>query len=252
MSRFTDKVVLVTGGGTGIGQAAALAFGREGASVVVAGRRASEGEKTVALLKEQGAQAYFIPTDVTVEAEVARLVEEIVARSGRLDIAFNNAGHEGTRGAVSELSEADWNAALAVNLTGVWLCMKYELQQMQKQQSGSIVNMATNLAYVGKAGMGAYSAAKAGVLALTRVAALENVQSGIRINAVSPGPVGTPMAVRLFGSLENQRKLVGGANPSGRPAYPEEVASAVLWLSAPEASYVVGQDIVIDGGTVIQ
>jgi NAD(P)-dependent dehydrogenase (short-subunit alcohol dehydrogenase family) len=252
MSRFTDQTVLVTGGGTGIGQATALAFAREGATVVIAGRRAQIGEKTVTLLKAQGAEASFITTDVTTEAGVASLLEQISARYGRLNIAFNNAGHEGKPGPVAEQSEADWDATIDVNLKGIWLCMKYEIQQMLTQGNGVIVNMASNIAYVGVPQMGVYSAAKAGVLTLTRVAALETIKSGIRINAVSPGAVGTPMAERSFGSLENQQKFFAPFYPIGRVGSPEEIAAAVLWLSSPESSFVVGQDIVIDGGFIIQ
>jgi NAD(P)-dependent dehydrogenase (short-subunit alcohol dehydrogenase family) len=252
MSRFEDKIVLVTGGATGIGQAAALAFAREGAKVVIAGRRVNEGEKAVDQLKAVGAEGYFVQTDVTIEVEVARLLETINTRYGRLDVAFNNAGHEGKQAVVSELDEAAWDEVVTVNFKGTWLCMKHEIQQMRKQGGGSIVNIATNLAYVGRPGTGAYSAAKAGVLALSRIAALENIQAGVRINVVSPGPVGTPMAERLFGSLENQRKRLETVSPLGRAGKPEEIAAAVLWLSSPEASYVVGQDIVLDGGINIQ
>src|SRR5882672_2686051 len=230
MSRFTNQTVLVTGGGTGIGQTTALAFAREGATVVIASRRAQIGEKTVSLLKAQGVDAGFIQADVTDEADVAHLLKQVISRYGRLDIAFNNAGYEGAQGAVAELSEAEWNATMSVNLKGTWLSMKYEIQQMFKQGNGVIVNMAANLAYVGMPQMGAYSAAKAGILALTRVAALETIKSNIRINAVSPGAVGTPMAERMFGSLENQQKLIGHFHPIGRVGSPEEIASAVLWL----------------------
>lgn len=252
MNRFSDKIVLITGGSTGIGLATAQAFAREGAIPVIASRRADEGEKIVALIQAQRAKASFLQTDVTIEAEVSRLFEQIVAHYGRLDIAFNNAGHEGIRGPVSELTETDWDGTIDVNLKGIWLSMKYEIQQMLAQGSGVIVNMAANLAYVGMPQMGAYSAAKAGVLALTRVAALETIRSGVRINAVSPGPVGTPMAERLFGSLENLQQQLGSVVPLGRAGTPEEVAAAVLWLSSPEASFVVGQDIVLDGGLLIQ
>jgi len=198
MNRFTDKIVLITGGSTGIGLAAALAFAREEATPIIASRRVDEGEKIVALLQAQGAKASFLQTDITIEAEVSHLFEQIMARYGRLDIAFNNAGYEGTRSAVNELPETDWDTTINANLEGTWLCMKYEIQQMLAQGSGVIVNMAANLAYVGLPQMGAYSAAKAGVLALTRVAALETIRSGVRINAVSPGPVGTPMAVNVI------------------------------------------------------
>jgi NAD(P)-dependent dehydrogenase (short-subunit alcohol dehydrogenase family) len=252
MNRFSDRIVLITGGSAGIGLATAEAFAREGATLVIASRRADAGEKVVALLQSQGARASFLQTDVTIEAEVKRLLEQIIDRYGRLDIAFNNAGHEGARGAVHELSETDWDATIEGNLKGTWLSMKYEIQQMLTQRSGVIVNMATALAYVGLPEGGPYGAAKAGILALTRVAALETIRSGIRINAVSPGPVGTSMAERLFGSLENQQHALGSVIPIGRAGTPEEVAAAVLWLSSPEAAFMGGQDIGIDGGSIIQ
>jgi NAD(P)-dependent dehydrogenase (short-subunit alcohol dehydrogenase family) len=252
MNRFSGKIVLITGGSTGIGLATAEAFAREGAIPVIASRRADVGEKIVALLQLQGAKASFFQTDVSIEAEVKRLLEQIIARYGRLDIAFNNAGQEGTRGAVNEMSETDWDATIGVNLKGTWLSMKYEIQQMLAQGRGVIVNIAANLAYVGLPQMGAYSAAKAGILALTRVAALETIGSGIRINAVSPGPVGTPMAERVFGSLENQQHVLSSVIPIGRAGLPEEIAEAVLWLSSSEASFMVGQDIILDGGLLIQ
>jgi NAD(P)-dependent dehydrogenase (short-subunit alcohol dehydrogenase family) len=252
MKRFADKIVLITGGSTGIGQATALAFAREGAIVVIAGRRAQAGEETVALLKAEKAEACFIQTDVTVETDVARLLEQIVARYGRLDIAFNNAGSVGG-GPITELSEAVWDETIAINLKGTWLSMKYEIQQMLTQRSGTIVNMSSNIGgHIARPMMAPYAAAKAGVLALTQVAALEHIKSGIRINAVSPGPIRTPLSRRGAETDEERDQRVAQTLPIGRVGLPEEVADAVLWLCSSASTFVVGHDIVLDGGFSIQ
>ena len=252
MERFADKIVLITGGSTGIGLATAQAFAREGATVVITGRRTQAGEEAVTLLKAQGAEAYFIQADISVEADAARLLQEIISRYGRLDIAFNNAGSVGG-GPLVEMSEAVWDETIAVNLKGTWLSMKYEIQQMLTQDGGIIVNMASNLgAHVVRPMIAPYAAAKAGVLALTQVAALEYIQSNIRINAVSPGPIRTPTSRRGSETDEERDRRVASALPIGRVGLPEEVANAVLWLSSPEASFVVGHDIVLDGGFTIQ
>ncbi|GHO61202.1 short-chain dehydrogenase [Ktedonobacter sp. SOSP1-52] len=252
IKRFADNIVLVTGGSTGIGQATALAFAREGAKVVITSRQRHAGEKTAALLKAEQGDACFIQADVTVEADMARLLEQIVARYDRLDIAFNNAGSVGT-GAITEIKEALWDETIASNLKGTWLSMKYELQQMLTQGSGTIVNMSSNLGgHVARPMMAPYAAAKAGVLALTQVAALEYIQSGIRINAVSPGPIRTPLSKRVAETDEERDRRVADTLPIGRIGLPEEVAHAVLWLSSSEASFVVGHDIVLDGGFIIQ
>lgn len=252
MKRFADKIVLITGGSTGIGQATALAFAREGAIVVIAGRRAQVGEETVALLKAEKAEACFIQADVTVEADIARLLEQVVARYGRLDIAFNNAGSVGG-GPITELSEAVWDETIAINLKGTWLSMKYEIQQMLTQGSGTIVNMSSNIGgHIARPMMAPYAAAKAGVLALTQVAALEYIKSGIRINAVSPGPIRTPLSRRETETDDERDQRVAQTLPVGRIGLPEEVADAVLWLSSSASTFVVGHDIVLDGGFSIQ
>lgn len=252
MKSFADKIVLITGGSTGIGQATALAFAREGAIIVIAGRRAQVGEKTVALLKAEAGEACFIQADVTVEADVASLIEQIIARYGRLDIAFNNAGSVGG-GPITELSEAVWDETMAINLKGTWLSMKYEIQQMLTQGSGTIVNMSSNIGgHIARPMMAPYAAAKAGVLALTQVAALEYIKSGIRINAVSPGPIRTPLSKREAETDEERDQRVAQALPIGRVGLPEEVAEAVLWLSSSASSFVVGHDVVLDGGFSIQ
>jgi NAD(P)-dependent dehydrogenase (short-subunit alcohol dehydrogenase family) len=249
MHRFTDKIVLVTGGGSGIGRTTALAFAREGATVIVAGRRANEGEQTVALLKALGAEASFIQTDVTVEADLAHLLEQIVSRYSRLDVAFNNAGYLGQVGPLTELNETAWDQTIDINLKGTWLSMKYELQQMVKQGNGAIVNMSSNIGgHAARAFLAPYAAAKAGILALTQSAALEYIKSGIRINAVSPGPIRTAMSKRAGETDEERDQRIASAAPLGRVGLPEEVANAVLWLSSSEAELLVGRDIVLDGG----
>ncbi|QBD75516.1 SDR family oxidoreductase [Ktedonosporobacter rubrisoli] len=253
MARFEQKIVMITGGSTGIGQVTALAFAREGASVIIAGRRASEGEKTVSHLREQGAQASFIKTDVTVESEVAHLIKEIVASYGRLDIAFNNAGYLGGKGPLIELTETDWDTTLDINLKGTWLSMKYEIRQMLRQGSGIIVNMSSNIGgHVARPMVTPYAVAKAGVRMLTQSAALEYIKSGIRINAVSPGPIRTPMSRQANETDEQRDQRVATSSPLGRVGQPQEVANTVLWLSSPEASLVVGHDIVLDGGFTLQ
>jgi NAD(P)-dependent dehydrogenase (short-subunit alcohol dehydrogenase family) len=253
LQRFVDKIVLVTGGGSGIGQVAARAFAREGASVVVAGRRASEGEKTVALIQADGGTASYIPVDVRNEADVARLIEEIVARYGRLDIALNNAGVF-SLGPLAEATEQTWDTIIDVNLKGTWLSMKYEIQQMLKQpERGTIVNIGSNIGVPGvKPGIAIYAASKAGVQVLTKAAALEYIKHGIRINSVSPGPTKTNMSKRPSETDEEQARRIAESVPLGRIGLPEEIASAILWLSSPEASFAVGHDIVLDGGTTLQ
>jgi len=253
MGRFAQKVVLITGGSTGIGLTTALAFAREGATIVIAGRRVAEGEQAFALLKEQGADVSFIATDVTSKAEVEHLMREIVARYGRLDIAFNNAGTIGVRRDIADVSEEEWDATIAINLKGTWLSMKYEIQQMLIQGCGVIVNMGSNIGVHSVQQMvGAYATAKAGVQTLTKVAALGYIRAGIRINSVSPGPIRTPMSKRSGETDEERDRRVATSLPIGRIGEAEEIANAVLWLSSPEASFVVGHDIVLDGGFTLQ
>ena len=251
MGRFSDKVALVTGAGTGLGKAAALAFAEEGARVVLAGRTAERLTGTAALIEAAGGKALVVTGDVTVEADVARMVRGAVETFGQLDVAFNNAGVI-TRGTVLELQLPQVEQMLAINVTGTWLSMKHEIPAMLARGGGAIVNMASVLGkYKARPGSGIYGAAKAGVLALTEAAALEHAADNIRVNAVSPGMVGGPMS-RLDGEDDAARdSRVAAAMPVGRMGSAEEVAAAVLWLASDDASYVTGRDIVLDGASTL-
>lgn len=246
---FEDRTVLVTGGGSGIGRATALAFAREGARVAVAGRTASTLEETVALVEAEGGQGAALTADVTRGRDVEALVAATAARFGGLDIAVNNVGVSPVRVPVADLSEEDWRWVVDTNLTGVWLSMKYEIARMRQQGGGVIVNVASNIgAHRRAAGATAYAATKAAVSALSRGAALDHAADGIRINAVSPGPVDTPMSSRPGESAEDKAARLRGALPLGRAAAPEEIAAAVLHLASPAAAFTLGTDLVVDGG----
>ncbi|HLX86795.1 MAG TPA: SDR family oxidoreductase [Terriglobales bacterium] len=242
------KVALVTGGTSGIGRETAVLFAKAGAKVVVAGRRAQEGNETVALVSDAGSEGLFVKADVSTSAEVEALVQKAVEKFGRLDIAFNNAGIEGAWVPITIQTEQDFDRTIAINLKGVWLCLKYEIRQMLKQGAGgAIVNMASVAGLVGSAGAATYSATKHGVMGLTKSAALENARKGIRINAVCPAVIETPMADRIFGAPE-MNKFALGLHPVGRFGVPSEVSEAVLWMCSERASFMTGQSLVLDGG----
>jgi NAD(P)-dependent dehydrogenase (short-subunit alcohol dehydrogenase family) len=248
--QMKDKVALVTGGSAGIGRAAALAFAREGAKVVVADVQVAGGQETVRLIGDAGGEAVFVRTDVASPAEVQALVEQAVQRYGRLDCAFNNAGIEGTLAPTAECSEENWNRTLEINLKGVWLCMKAEIAQMLKQGGGAIVNTASVAGLVGFQNLPAYCASKGGVVQLTRTAALEYAKMGIRINAVCPGVIRTAMVERVTGGNPQTEAQFVAMEPVGRMGTPEEVAAAVVWLCSDAASFVTGHPMVVDGGLV--
>lgn len=247
-TEFSGRIALVTGGGSGIGRAAALAFAKEGATVVVAGRSSGPLDETVAMIAERGGRAAAHSADVTIPEEVERLVTQTVANHGGLHIAFNNAGVAVGR-ALVDTSDEDWNRLVAVNLTGVFLTMKHEISHMRTAGGGVIVNTASNIgAHQRRAGMAAYSATKAAVSVLTRGAALDHIGEGVRINAISPGPSETTMSLRPGETEADRAARLKDTNPSGRAATLDEVVDGVLWLCSERSSYVVGHDLVIDGG----
>lgn len=248
-ARFTDKVALVTGGGTGIGQAVARAFAREGAAVVVAGRTRGSLDTTVKLIEDEGGRASAVAADVTRSADLARLVAETTGRYGALDIAVNSAGILTAVGPVGDIDEAQWHHLVAVNLTGTLLSMKHEIAHMRANGGGVIVNIASNLgAHARRAGLGAYVATKAAVSALTRNAALDHIREGIRINSVSPGPTDTEMSLRPGESPADRADRLAAQLPVGRVGTLDEIAAAVLYLASPDAGFAVGTDLVFDGG----
>lgn len=248
MAECDGKVALVTGGTSGIGRETAVLFARKGARVVVAGRRENEGMATVDLIHGAGGEGIFVQTDVSQAFDVKRMVEKTVDVFGGLDYAFNNAGIEGKWVAIVEQTEEDWDQTIDINLKGTWLCLKYELRQMLKQgRAGAIVNNSSVAGFIGSYGVAAYCATKHGVLGLTKSAALEVAKNGIRVNAVCPAVIETPMADRLFG-LPAAQKWAQGLHPMGRFGKPLEVAEAVVWMCSSAASFMTGQSLVLDGG----
>jgi NAD(P)-dependent dehydrogenase (short-subunit alcohol dehydrogenase family) len=227
-----------------------MALAREGAIVVVADRAIEGGEETVRLTRDAGGEGCFVRTDVTDEAEVAALVGRTVERWGRLDLAFNNAGIARTGVPVHETAEDDWDAVIAVNLKGVWLAMKHEIPAMLRVGGGSIVNTASAAGLLGLPGAASYSASKHAVIGLTRTAALEYATMGVRVNAICPGFVRTPMVDRLIGGDPEVEQRLHLAQPIGRMGSPEEIAALVVWLCSDSASFVTGAAYSIDGGLV--
>jgi NAD(P)-dependent dehydrogenase (short-subunit alcohol dehydrogenase family) len=247
-TELRGKVVIVTGGTSGIGRDTAVLFAKAGTNVVVAGRREAEGMETIDLIRAAGGDGLFVKTDVSRAADVRALVQKTVEKFGRLDVAFNNAGIEGSWSPIAEQSEEDWDSTIDINLKGVWLCLKFEIQQMLKQGGGgAIVNMASVAGFIGSAGAATYCASKHGVMALTKSAALETARSGIRVNVVCPAVIETPMGERLWGAPE-AKKFALGLHPIGRFGRPEEIANAVVWMCSDGASFMTGQSLVLDGG----
>jgi NAD(P)-dependent dehydrogenase (short-subunit alcohol dehydrogenase family) len=242
------KVAIVTGGTSGIGRDTAILFAKAGAKVVVAGRREPEGKETVDLVRASGADGLFVKADVSRAADVQALVNKTVDKFGRLDIAFNNAGIEGSLVPIAEQSEEDWDRTIDINLKGTWLCLKYEIQQMLKQGGGgAVVNMASVAGLIGSAGFATYCASKHGVIGLTKSAALETARQGIRVNVICPAVIETPMGERIFGAPEIRPYAIG-LHPIGRFGAPMEVAEAVVWMCSDRASFMTGHSLILDGG----
>jgi len=240
-------VVLITGALTGIGRATALAFARDGARVVVSGRREVEGKALEAELRDLGAEAEFIKADVRHDDEVRELVDQTVARYGRVDAAVNTAGSEGQPGPVTQQTAESYTATFDTNVLGTLLSMKHELRVMQAQGSGSIVNISSTYGHRGAAGASVYAASKHAVEGITKAAALEAAASGVRVNAVAPGPIETGMLNRFTGTAEAKAALASRV-PLGRVGAPEEIARTVVFLASDEASFVTGHVLTADGG----
>jgi NAD(P)-dependent dehydrogenase (short-subunit alcohol dehydrogenase family) len=249
MKEFEGKVALVTGGGSGIGRASALALAHEGAKVVIGNRNVQRGEETVAMIQKAGGTASFKKTDVTVAKDIEALVEHAVKTYGGLDLAFNNAGVEGDIAPTVEQTEANYDAVMNVNVKGVWLSMKYEIPRMLERGGGAIVNCSSVAGLIGFPNMSIYMASKHAVIGLTKVAALEYSAQGIRINAVNPAVIDTEMVDRIaagFG-MNKQDDLVP-LHPIGRLGRVEEIAEAVVWLCSEKSSFVTGHSLIVDGG----
>jgi len=244
------KVVLVTGGGSGIGRATSLRLAQEGAKVMIVDYVPEGAERTVQMIKEAGGEASCIAADVSVTRQVEMMVDKTVTTYERLDCAFNNAGIEGKMVDTAEYPEDVFDRIIAINLKGVWLCMKYEIPQMLKSGGGAIVNTASGAGLVGVAQLSAYNASKHGVVGLTKTAALEFAQKNIRVNCVCPGLINTPMVARMVdsGGMNEQEFLA--AEPVGRMGRPEEIGEGVVWLLSDAASFVTGHAMSIDGGFV--
>lgn len=247
---FNNKVAIVTGGSFGIGRAAALAFAKKGAKVAIVDW--IEDNETLDLIKKSGGQAIFIKCDVSDSAAVKSMVEKTISAFGRLDYAFNNAGIEGGMAMTHECTEENWDKTIGVNLKSIWLCMKNQIPEMQKQGKGVIINTASIAGLVGFPGLPAYVASKHGIIGLTKTAALEYAKSGIRVNAVCPGAIKTAMIDRITGNKKEVEEQFAAMEPIGRLGQPEEVANAVLWMCSDEASFVTGHAMTVDGGWVAQ
>ena len=244
------KVALITGGGSGMGRASALEFAAQGARVVVADYVAEGGERTAAVIRDKGGEATFVQVDVTQPAQVEALIKKVVETYGRLDCAHNNAGIEGIICPTADCTFDNWNRILATNLTGVWLCMKYEIPEILKHRGGAIVNTASAAGLEGIANLPAYCASKHGVVGLTKAAAKDYAKAGLRVNAVCPGPIDTPMLERIADVSRATIENAGTSTPMGRNGKPEEVARVVVWLCTDAASYVTGAAMPVDGGFV--
>ena len=253
MNRLEGKVAVITGAGSGIGRATSKIFAREGARLVLADLVEDGGKQTLAMVADTGRDAIFVKTDVSKESDVDALIAKALETYGHIDCAFNNAGIEGKQGLTHECERDNWDRVIAINLTGVWLCMKAELAQLMKQgKGGAIVNTSSGAGLAGVRGMPAYVAAKHGVAGLTRAAAVEYGRHNIRVNAVCPGPIRTPMMDRLLGKRPDAEARFARGGPLKRLGEPSEIGETVAWLCSDHASYVTGLPMPVDGGFMAQ
>ncbi|BAY48620.1 short-chain dehydrogenase/reductase SDR [Scytonema sp. HK-05] len=248
---YTGKVAFVTGAANGIGRATALAFARKGAHVVVADISEQGNQETARMIEDLGGRVIAVKCDVTRASDVKAALSKTIETFGRLDFAFNNAGVEQKNAATAEIEEEEWDRIVNINLRGVFLCMKYEIPLLLKQ-GGAIVNTSSGAGVIGIKGGAAYTAAKHGLIGLTKSAALDYASQNIRINAVCPGYIDTPMMGRFTGGTDEGRAKVIAEEPIGRMGKPEEIAAAVVWLCSDAAAFVVGHAMVIDGGQTVQ
>jgi NAD(P)-dependent dehydrogenase (short-subunit alcohol dehydrogenase family) len=248
---FAGKVAFVTGAANGIGRAAALAFAREGVSLVVADILEQGNQETARMIEQIGGRALAVKCDVSRDHDVKAALEKTVETFGHLDFAFNNAGVEQPITPAADLTEEEWSRIVDINLRGVFLCMKYEIPLMLRQGGGAIVNTSSGAGVKGIAGQAAYCAAKFGIVGLTKAAALDYAKSNIRVNAVCPGIIETPMMDRFSGGTPEGRERVIAQEPVGRMGKPEEIAAAVVWLCSDAAAFVVGHAMIIDGGQTV-
>lgn len=251
MTQLADKVALVTGSGRGLGRACAQIFAREGAKVVVVDLDRDTGEETVGLIEQGGGEAIFVEADIAEPGDVQRMVNTAVETFGGLDCAINNAVCNINRQPLADISEDDWHRALAVNFTGVFLCMKYEIRAMLERGGGAIVNVGSGNEHSAKPGLAWYLGAKQGIYGMTKIAALDYAQQGIRVNAIGPGSMWTPALRETAAANPDHIEMLQGYTPLRRIAEPEEVAEAAVWLCTPRASYVLGHTLVADGGAVL-
>jgi NAD(P)-dependent dehydrogenase (short-subunit alcohol dehydrogenase family) len=249
---FSGRVALVTGAASGIGRATAGAFAAAGAAVVIADVDDEAGALAVDEITATGGAAIYVHADVRLDADVAAMVRHCVDTFGRLDCAFNNAGIEQPPGTLVDETEEGWDRLFAVNVKGVWLCMRHEIPQMLEQGGGSIVNASSVGGLVGLPTGTTYAASKHAVAGMTRSAALDYAKAGIRINATAPGMIETPLMLRALDALPNGRELIGAMHPVGRMGSPEEVAATVLWLCSEEAAFMTGAVVAVDGGLTAQ
>jgi NAD(P)-dependent dehydrogenase (short-subunit alcohol dehydrogenase family) len=253
--RLKGKVAIITGAGSGLGRASAILFAKEGAKVVVAANREKDGEQTLKSIIERGGDALFVKVDVTRAADLQNVVKTAVAKYGKLDIMFNNAGTPGPGKMIADITEEEWNQVISVNLTGVFLGTKYAIPEMLKGGGGIIINVSSVAGVSPRRYTGAYAAAKAAVIQLTRVTALEYARKNIRVNCIVPGPIDTPFFTKVAGGDPGKialfKEKVRSEVPFGRFAQPEEIAQAALFLASDEASYITGAAVPVDGGQLL-